>query len=70
MRNSSTRGSPPTESPSLTFGAGSDPPRPTCGERAGVRGQNVKRPWSCSQRGVFHCCVTTPKFEFVGSVFG
>ena len=32
--------------------------------------QNVKRPWSCSQRGVFHCCVTTPKFEFVGSVFG
>jgi hypothetical protein len=67
MPSSSSRSFLPTESPERE---GSDPPLPACGERVGVRGQNVNRPWSWSQRGVFHCCVTTPKLEFVGSVFG
>jgi hypothetical protein len=35
-----------------------------------LAGQNVTRPCTCSHRGVFHCCVTTLKFELVGDVFG
>ncbi len=32
--------------------------------------QKTRRDWNWIHRGVFHCCVTTPKFALVGEVFG